>query len=294
MASVSFTNFPTISGGLPTRPDLAPSIVFVVAYFILLFPTLWRTYTYRRPRMLLFTYVRLVAFIFIRIATFALRADEAVTASIPFDPVPSIGIFIGEQILLGVGFIIMVDMMVSLLLTLMHLSLVAAIALGITAGALYSSALSNPSRASLVRSLRIASTVIALVVMALLVLICLFLLIGYPHLGVARTTYLFVTSGLLLIIPAYRLSTSLTAHPSVLDLISTATRVKFYILQVLMEYALVMLLDLVDVRVWFFACGREAQMMLDGSHPHECGAQGNGNTKAGEKPGNPELGTHAV
>ncbi|KZO95606.1 hypothetical protein CALVIDRAFT_537996 [Calocera viscosa TUFC12733] len=114
MAGIAFTNFPAISGGLPTRPDLAPSIVFIVAYFGLLFPTLWRTYTYRRPRMLLFTFFRLIAFILIRIATFGLRASEAVNDSIPFNPVPDIGVFIAEQILLGIGYIVMVDLQVEL------------------------------------------------------------------------------------------------------------------------------------------------------------------------------------
>ncbi|EJU04448.1 hypothetical protein DACRYDRAFT_20972 [Dacryopinax primogenitus] len=298
VSPLQVTNFPAISGGLPTRPDLAPSIVFIVAYFLLLFPTIWRAYTYRRPRMLLFTFIRLVLFLVIRIATFALRADEAVTAELPFNPLPSLNIFIAEQILLGVGFIVMLDLMVVFLqshisrtdvpledetefaqanrapilryfITILHASLIAAIAMGIVAGAMYSSAVSNPSKNDTVKALRIASTSIALIVVGFIVIISLLLLIRFPHLGVQRTLYLFITGGLLLVIPAFRLSTSVATHTSLTDLISTATRVKFYILQAMVEWIVAALLVLVDVRVWFFAGGQEAKMMLDGTHPKE-------------------------
>jgi len=297
MSSFSITSFPAISGGLPTRPDLAPSIVFAVAYFLLLFPAIWRAHIYRRPLSLLFVFLRFLFFVLIRITTFALRAQESVNSSIPFNPVPSIAIFITEQILLGIGFIVMLDLMVVLVqshisrtdvsqqaetaftskkgtttlqtfITIMHASLLAAIAMGIAAGAMYVSALNSTSASSTVRSLRIASTVIALAVVALTVLICLSLLIRWPRLGLTRTAYLLVSGSLLLIIPAYRLSTSVVTHVSLPGLISIATRVKFYILQALMEYVVAILLLAVDVRVWFFAGGKEAQMMLDGTHPH--------------------------
>ncbi|KZT56614.1 hypothetical protein CALCODRAFT_483857 [Calocera cornea HHB12733] len=287
----SVTSFPALSGGLPTKPDEAPSIVFCVLYALLLIPTLWRTITYRRPGRLLFTFVRLTLFVLVRIATFALRAQEAATAQLPNNPVPSIGIFIAEQILLGVGFIVLVDLMVELLkghiwrtdvpaqgatpfsqqgggfrlehiVRLMHLALLVAIALGIAAGSMYSGAFSDPSKANTVKSLRVASTAITLAVSGLVVLVCLLLLVQYPHLGATRTLYLLLAGCLLVIVPAYRLSTSLASNPSEADLVSTATRVKFYVLQATMEWLVVFLLVLVDVRVWFFAGGDEAQMML--------------------------------
>ncbi|KZO95605.1 hypothetical protein CALVIDRAFT_537995 [Calocera viscosa TUFC12733] len=283
------TSFPALSGGIPTQPDEAPSIVFAVLYVVLLIPTIWRTITYRRPGQLLFTFVRLTLFDSVRIATFALRAQEAATAEIPNNPVPSIGIFIAEQILLGVGFIVLVDLMVELLkshiwrtdvpqqdqtrvaqrgrgmsleriVRLMHIALLVAIALGVAAGAMYS----DSSKASTVKTLRIASTAITLAISGLVVLVCLFLLIAHPHLGAVRTLYLLFTSCLLVIVPAYRLSTSVATSPSEADLVSSATRIKFYVLQATMEWLVALLLILVDVRVWFFAGGDEAQMMLAG------------------------------
>jgi len=293
MSSFSVTSFPALSGGLPTQPDLAPSIVFVVAYALLLIPAIWRTITYRRPGSLLFTFVRLCLFISIRIATFALRAAEGNSAQIPNNPVPDIGIFIAEQVLLGIGFIVLVDLLVELLkshiwrtdvpvqaetpfaqqgtartlervVRIMHVALLAAIGLGVAAGAMYSGALSNTSTANTVRTLRIASTAIALAVSGLCVVVCLLLLVRFPHLGAMRTCYLLLVSCIMVIVPAYRLSTSLAQHPSESDLVSQATRIKFYILQALMEWLVAFLLVLVDARVWFFAGGEQAQMMLAG------------------------------
>ncbi|KZT56617.1 hypothetical protein CALCODRAFT_497258 [Calocera cornea HHB12733] len=114
-STFNVTAFPALSGGLPTQPDQTPSIVFAVAYAVLLLPTLWRTYTYRVPTRLLITFVRLALFDCVRIATFALRAIEAASAQLPDNPVPSTGIFIAEQILLGIGFIVLVDLLVELL-----------------------------------------------------------------------------------------------------------------------------------------------------------------------------------
>ncbi|EJU04447.1 hypothetical protein DACRYDRAFT_14517 [Dacryopinax primogenitus] len=289
--SFSFASFPALSGGLPTSPDEAPSIIFTIAYVALLPLAIWRTWTYRHPGTLLFTFVRLCLFISIRVATFALRAAEGASAQIPDNPVPSEGIFIAEQILLGVGFIVLVDLIVELLkshiwrtdvqvvdetlfaqegqrnvlqriVRLMHVALIVSIALGIVAGTQYSDALTDPSTASNVKTLRTASTVIALVVSALCAIVSLFLMLQYSHLGQSRSVYLLVTSCIILVVPAYRLSTTLASQPSLEDLVSTDIRVKFYILQGLAEWLVAGLLVLVDVRVWFFA-GGEKQMMLE-------------------------------
>jgi len=294
MSSFNVSSFPTISGGLPTKPDVAPSVIFVLAYVALLIPAVWRTYTYRRPGSLLFTFVRLCLFIIIRIATFGLRAAEGNTASLPDNPVPSVGIFIAEQILLGVGFIVLVDLLVELLkshiwrtdvpvqdethfaqqasaptlqriVRLMHVALIIAIGLGIGAGTMYNDALTDPSKATTVKTLRIASTAIALTVSALCAVVCGFLLVRFPHLGATRTLYLLGTSCIMLVVPAYRLSTTVAAQGSETDLVSTDTRIKFYILQATMEWLVAGLIVLVDVRVWFFAGGEQAQMMLAGT-----------------------------
>ncbi|KZO95603.1 hypothetical protein CALVIDRAFT_599039 [Calocera viscosa TUFC12733] len=291
MSSFNVTSFPTISGGLPTKPDEAPSIIFVLAYIVLLVPTVWRTYTYRVPGQLLFTFVRLTLFVLVRIATFGLRAQEAATASLPDDPVPDTGIFIAEQILLGIGFIVLVDLMVELLkshiwrtdvpqqdqtrvaqqgrgmsleriVRLMHIALLVAIGLGVGAGTMYSDALTDPSKASTVKTLRVASVVISLVVAALVVLVSLLLLVQKPQLGATRTCYILGTALVLIVVPAYRLSTTLASSPTEEDLVSSKTRIEFYVLQGLMEWLVAGLLVLVDVRVWFFAGGDKAQMML--------------------------------
>jgi len=300
MSSFNVSSFPALSGGLPTKPDETPSIVFTIAYVVLLLPALWRTYTYRHPGSLLFTFVRLCLFIIIRILTFGLRAEEASTASLPDNPVPNTDVFIAEQVLLGIGFIVVIDLIVELLkshiwrtdvpqqsetpfaqqgsskvlqriVRIMHFALLGAIGIGIVAGTMYSSAMTDPSKASTVKTLRIASAVISLVVAGLCAGVCLLLLMKYPHLGIASTCYLLVTSCIMVVVPAYRLSTSITTPPEA-DLVSQDTRLKFYILQALMEWLVAAALVLVDARIWFFAGGDAAQMML-------------GRTKYGVMPG---------
>ncbi|KZO95607.1 hypothetical protein CALVIDRAFT_564652 [Calocera viscosa TUFC12733] len=286
-------SLPNISGGIPTQPDFAPAIVFCILYGLLLPVCIWRTYTYRRPASLMWTFIRLTLFVAMRIATFGLRASEAHAASLPNNPVPNLGAFIGEQVLLGIGFIVLADLMIELLkshiwrtdvppaaetrwalpqgrfslqriVRLMHLALIVAIALGIAAAAQYSGAINNASTASQVQTLRVVSVALCLAVCGLLILVSLLLLVTHPHIGISRTIYLLVVSCILVIIPAYRLS-SVTADPSLEALISTGTQVKFYVLQGAMEWLVSVSLLLVDARVWFFAGGERAQMMLGGN-----------------------------
>ncbi|KZT56591.1 hypothetical protein CALCODRAFT_483844 [Calocera cornea HHB12733] len=286
-------SLPSISGGIPTQPDFAPAILFCVLYGLLLPACIWRTHTYRRPLRLMWTFIRLTLFAIMRIATFGLRASEAHSASLPNNPVPNLGAFIAEQVLLGIGFIVLADLMIELLkshmwrtdvppaaetrwalpegrfslqriVRIMHLALITAIALGIAAAAQYSGAINNASTASQVQTLRVVSVALCLAVCGLLILVSLLLLITHPHLGVYRTLYLLAVSCILVIIPAYRLS-SVTASPSLAALISTDTQVKFYILQGAMEWLVSVSLILVDARIWFFAGGETAQMMLGSS-----------------------------
>lgn len=304
MSSFRVTSFPAISGGLPTKPDEAPSIIFVIAYVALLPPAIWRTYNYRRPFGLLFTFVRLCLFIGARIATFILRAIEATTVTLPNNPVPSVPVFTGEQVLLGVGFIVLVDLLIEMvkshiwrtdvpvqdetqfsqqgqanrlqqIVRGMHLLLLVAIGLGGAAGGSYNSALTNPSAALTVDKERTASTAISLTVTALCTLVSLFLLVRFPHLGAQRTLYLLFTSCILLVVPAYRIST-ISAQTTEADLVSVATRAKFFILQATTEWLVAGLMVFVDVRVWFFAGGEQAQMMLSGAKHGPTRAAGTG------------------
>lgn len=116
MSASSFTSFPTISGGLPTSVDFGPSILFTILYFVLLPVGIWRMIQYRKPSGLLWSWFRLTMFVSIRIATFILRAVEAhQTIQHGGDPAPSLGIFVGEQILLGTGFIILIGILADLI-----------------------------------------------------------------------------------------------------------------------------------------------------------------------------------
>ncbi|KZO95604.1 hypothetical protein CALVIDRAFT_537994 [Calocera viscosa TUFC12733] len=96
----------------------------------------------------------------------------------------------------------------------------------------------------------------------LLLVFSIILLLAYPQLGKWRTLYLVVTLTILAVVPAYRLSTTLAPSATVADLVSTDTRVRFYVLQATMEWLVGALLVLVDVRVWFFVGGERAQAML--------------------------------
>ncbi|KZT56615.1 hypothetical protein CALCODRAFT_313612 [Calocera cornea HHB12733] len=283
---------PSVSGGLPTQPDFAPSIVFVVLYGLLLIAVIWRTYQYRRPWLLLFAFVRLTLFVLIRIATFALRAWEAANASVPRNPVPSTQVFIVQQILLGIGFILLLEIAVELVkdhsrrpevppgsrlykftrlyngwllnavVAVLELSLFGAIALGAVAGSQYADAINDPAKQSSINSLRLISVLITMFISRLLLVVCLILLATYPELGRGRTFYLLVTLGILAVVPAYRLTTTLSPSVSVEVLLETGTRVRFYALQAAEEWLVGALLVAVDVRRWFFAGGEKAQAML--------------------------------
>lgn len=109
MSSSNITSFPTISGGLPTSVDLIASVAFILLYCALLPVAIWRVIQYRKPRRLLWGWYHVATFVGARIATFILRAIEArQTEQHGGDPTPDIGLFIGEQVLLGVGFIILI------------------------------------------------------------------------------------------------------------------------------------------------------------------------------------------
>ena len=66
--------FQNILGGIPSHDDLAPSIVFTIAFALLLPVVIWRLV---RPTTRSLVLIRPLIYILIRIVTFAIRADEA-------------------------------------------------------------------------------------------------------------------------------------------------------------------------------------------------------------------------
>ncbi|GAA5873646.1 hypothetical protein JCM3774_005004 [Rhodotorula dairenensis] len=162
-------------GGLPQKaPDLAVSIVFIVAYLLLSPLAVWRL---ARRRTRLAVLIRPSVVLVVRVVTFVLRALEADGKA------TSTGVFTAEQVLLYLGLIPLCEPLLSLsryhirrfwtpsprdgeqkptkspvdrLLKLLELALLAALVLGITVGSKTSDALNNPSEMSSLTSMRYA------------------------------------------------------------------------------------------------------------------------------------------
>lgn len=278
------TQIPAISGGIPDSTDFAPSILFTVLYFLVLPLIIYRSIQYTVPWTLIFASVRLSLFAGIRIATFILRAIEAHQAQQGAQS-PQIVPFVVEQIFLGIGFIVLATNLVSLVNAhmartdvprsptglsaadrfhrvgrVMIVGLLVAVILGIVAGADYSSAISNPSVAQQSKTMRLVSSALTLVAMGLAAGVCAILYVQHPQLPRASSAYLFGTACLVLIIPAYRISTiSGSTNPTLAELLSTKTKAEFWVLQVAVEWVALVVLSAVDIRVWFGAGGERAR-----------------------------------
>ncbi|KZO95608.1 hypothetical protein CALVIDRAFT_564653 [Calocera viscosa TUFC12733] len=282
-SSPLLTSIPAISGGIPDSSDFAPSILFTVLY-VLLFPLIiYRAFQYTTPWTLIFASVRLALFASIRIATFILRAIEAHQTQEGI-PSPQIIPFVVEQIFLGIGFIVLATNLVSLVRshlsredvartqgeialaqrfgfvgTIMILGLLASIVLGIIAGSEYSGAISDPSVAARTKTERLISSILTLVAMGLAALLSAHMLLQHPSLPRTSSAYLLGLACLILVIPAYRISTlASSTNPTVAQLLSTQTKAEFWVLQVTVEWVSLVLLSAVDIRIWFGAGGADA------------------------------------
>ncbi|EIM86800.1 uncharacterized protein STEHIDRAFT_147275 [Stereum hirsutum FP-91666 SS1] len=268
---MSSTNTSSIAGGLPTvSQDIAPSVIFLILYFVTNAVCIWRMISqYRKPLRMLLSFIRIQLFESVRVVTMILRIVGAVNYTNTLKGTASINesLIIAEQILLSVGYLMIASTLIKLtafheargtggvipkqrrtVTGVLDLAIIVAIIFGIIAGTNYSKSLTDASTANSVRNDRKISAIIVLVVLALL--------IGYnallstrPDLPRKTSFWLIICSALLIVVPAYRLAQTLNP-PSDSD--STGQKVAFYILQVAMEWLASTAILAVNAKEW---CG---------------------------------------
>lgn len=102
---MSSSNSTSIAGGLPTvSQDIAPSVIFLVLYFVTNAICIWRMITqYRRPLRMLLSFLRIQIFETVRVVTMILRVAGAVNYTDALKGTTSINesLIIAEQVSLS-------------------------------------------------------------------------------------------------------------------------------------------------------------------------------------------------
>ncbi|KAG8741721.1 hypothetical protein FRC10_002548 [Ceratobasidium sp. 414] len=252
--------FPTglsITGGIPTKSqDLAPSIIFIVAYACLIPIAVFRL---AKKESRSTTLIRPAIFIIVRLATYIMRAVQA-------NGNYGETLFIVEQVFLLAGFPIICEALLTLLeyhitrthtspkqgqvtqrvIRVLRLALVAALAIGIYAGTQYSSVLSDPSKLSNLRTLRNVNAGLCLAIVLGVIFVALIAQF-HKNLPVQPTIVLVFMAGCLVIAGAYRLAMIHIINPPM----AVSTKAKFYALLSLMEWLVSATLFVVNARVMF-------------------------------------------
>ncbi|KAA1476512.1 hypothetical protein DENSPDRAFT_853720 [Dentipellis sp. KUC8613] len=250
--SSSFENATSLlTGGMPTKSqDIAPSVIFIALYTGTSILAAFRLLQYLGTPFFR-TYIRIVVFELIRLATFIVRILAAVNYSNALSGKGSFkdSYIIAEQILLGIGFVIPTSTIVrlveahsnrdgaetdqkKLLFRVMDLALLAAVILGIVAGTNFSSALTNASDRHSVKIERIVSAVATMLVLIILVLYSLYISTN-PRLPRSTTMWIGLTAIVLLVVPIYRIA--IISHPPS-DSQTAGSKAAFYILQITFEW----------------------------------------------------------
>ncbi|KAM0754475.1 hypothetical protein T439DRAFT_376952 [Meredithblackwellia eburnea MCA 4105] len=237
----SFNNI-QILGGIPIKhQDFAASIVFIVPYCLLLLPIGYRMAASSSRS---FTLFRPSLFVLIRIATFLIRIIQS-------EGNYDIGLFVGEQILLLTGFVLLCEPLVTitaghisrytdpksprarwtkLIALVLELTLYGAIGLGAAAGSQFGN-LDKPSAVNLVKACRLANATISLVVVNIVQIS-----IGFFHfrdnLPGGPSLHILLISWLLAISSVYRIVLYSITN---LDPLGSVSKITFYVLFALPE-----------------------------------------------------------
>ncbi|TFY60444.1 hypothetical protein EVG20_g7414 [Dentipellis fragilis] len=254
--SSSFENSTSLlTGGMPTKSqDIAPSVVFIALYTATSIFAAIRLMQYVGTPFFR-TYIRIMVFELVRLATFIVRIIAAVNYSNALDGKGSFkdSYIIAEQIFLGIGFVIPTSTIVRLveahsnrddaetsqkriLFRVMDLVLLAAVILGIVAGTSFSSALTNASDRHTVKiERRVNSVVSAVATMLVLILLVAYSLYisANPRLPRSTTTWIGITAIVLLVVPIYRIA--VISHPPS-NSQTTGNKIAFYVLQISFEW----------------------------------------------------------
>ncbi|KEP47862.1 putative proteophosphoglycan protein [Rhizoctonia solani 123E] len=238
----------SITGGIPTKSqDLAPSVIFIIAYACIVPLAAWRLAS-KASRST--TLIRPAIFVLVRIATYIMRAIQS-------NGNYSETLFIVEQVFLLAGFPIICEAILSLLeyhitrthtspkqgqitqrvCRLLKLALLVALILGIVAGTKMSSAITDPTKAPQLRALRNANAALCLAIVLGIIVVVLFAQF-HKNLPIQPTALLVFMAGCLTIAGAYRLALIHTSSPP----LATSTKAKFYVLLALMEWAVTLAL----------------------------------------------------
>jgi len=225
------------------------------------------------------TFVLFRPFIFcgVRIGTFVVRVIDA--HDYGNGKQASIGTIIAEQVMLSVGFIMLMDPLVVLLFNhrvgrhvtyhsrkdhmrritaiTIRWMLIGAIACGIAAGVKLSSTTTDASAVNSVKVIQRVAASLSLVCAATMLFFVLSLLIVHTKVQLegsrAGTLYLLFIASLLVVVPSYRLSVVANSHStsSLAYLISNPVKIKFYVLQVLPELIVSIAYILINLRATY-------------------------------------------
>ncbi|KAK4696540.1 hypothetical protein P7C70_g8359, partial [Phenoliferia sp. Uapishka_3] len=245
MSSTSiFPSSLAITGGIPTKgQDLAASIVFAAFYFLLVPVAIFRL-AKRESRC--WALLRPAIFILARIVTFIFRAIQA-------NGNYAKSLFIGEQILLLCGFVLLCEPLLTLLgyhitrnsppsagkgnllvrvQLLLKTALVVALILGVYAGSQFSD-LNDSSTLKTVKATRDSNAIICTVVTVLAIGVAIFAqLVESPRLPVKFTAFITICGALLSVSSIYRIVLYERHAPNP---INVDTKIAFYFLFALPE-----------------------------------------------------------
>ncbi|EIW68889.1 hypothetical protein TREMEDRAFT_31245 [Tremella mesenterica DSM 1558] len=236
LSEINFT------GGFPENKDFAPSIVFLIAVnkYVLITPLFLYRIFRRQDRTLIL--IRPGIFLGCRYAMLIIRAILAKGHY-------SLGLLIAELVLVSIGFLFLIEPLISLwerhvkdslgdnrpswvvrLGRLLKIVLIVTIAISAASGALVNQAFKSADGVQKVKTLRETGYILSLVVVGLAIFA-----IVYTHLHFSlrtqQTGFLLIPACCLLIVAVYRVVQTYQTDP---DAASRSTAA-FYILQVLFE-----------------------------------------------------------
>ncbi|WWD16629.1 hypothetical protein CI109_101058 [Kwoniella shandongensis] len=244
------------TGGFPTSKDLAPSIVFLVAYIVTV-PLLCYRLARREDRAILL--LRPTIFVGARIAMLVLRIVMTKSSY-------GVGTLIAELVLTSVGYLFLIDPYVEswkrhvqgsvprairpywvkpLAFSLWVLLFICIIVTTIS-GALVSRAFDSQSWLTAIRGLRHAAFILSLAVVLLLAFVIIFTHF-YFALSVSRLLHLLIPTCCLIVVAVFRVVQSFTTNPDA----PVRSVAAFYVLQLFFEFVAYMFIISVSLPKWY-------------------------------------------
>ncbi|WWD16636.1 hypothetical protein CI109_101066 [Kwoniella shandongensis] len=252
-ASLGSINF---TGGFPTSRDLAPSIIFLIIY-ILLVPVLIFRLVRKADRSSVL--IRPTIFISARLAMLIIRAIMAKNSY-------GEGLLIAELVLVSVGFLFLITAVtacfklqidsdlpkderpqwVKRLAQALEVIVLGAIGTAVIGSALISNALKDPSKLNTVKDLRRASVILSVAA----VVILFFATIGTYHkfhLDTRGFLWILTTSACLIVVAVYRLVQTFSTNPDAI----VRSFAAFWVLSMTFELLAFIPFVAISIPTWF-------------------------------------------